>query len=60
MNENFDEMPNWAKELINSVKEMTEKVEKTFPETEAKKHDFSKLRNLLDMDAIQLNSNKTK
>lgn len=60
MNENFNEMPNWAKELINSVKEMKEKVDKTFPETEEKKHDFSKLRNLLDMDAIQLKDNKTK
>lgn len=59
MEENFNEVPEWAKELINSVKEMKEKVEKTFPETEEKKHDFSKLRNLLDMDAIQLN-NKNK
>lgn len=59
MNENFDEVPAWAKELINSVNEMKEKVNKTFPDEE-KKHDFSKLRNLLDMDAIQLNSNKTK
>ena len=60
MEENFDEMPQWAKELINSVKEMKEKVEKTFPEVKEKKHDFSKLRNLLDMDAIQLKDNKTK
>ena len=59
MNENFDETPNWAKELINTVKEMAEKVNKTFPDEE-KKHDFSKLRNLLDMDAIQLKDNKTK
>ena len=57
MNENFEEMPDWAKELINSVKEMTEKVNKTFPEEE-KKHDFSKLRNLLDMDDLQLKNNK--
>lgn len=60
MNENFDEMPQWAKELITNVKELTERVEKTFPETEAKKHDFSKLRNLLDMDDLQLKNNKTK
>ena len=60
MNENFDEMPEWAKELINSVNEMKERVEKTFPEPEEKKHDFSKLRNLLDMDAIQLKDNKNK
>ena len=60
MEENFEEMPEWAKELINSVKEMTEKVEKTFPKTEEKKHDFSKLRNLLDMDDLQLKNNKTK
>lgn len=59
MEENFDETPQWAKELINSVKEMKEKVEKTFPETE-EKHDFSKLRNLLDMDDLQLKNNKTK
>lgn len=58
MNENFDEMPNWAKELINSVKELTERVEKTFPEEEKKKHDFSKLRNLLDMDDLQMKNNK--
>ena len=57
MNENFEEMPNWAKELINSVKEMKERVEKTFPDEE-KKHDFSKLRNLLDMDDLQLKNNK--
>lgn len=56
---NFDEVPEWAKELINSVNEMKEKVNKTFPEEE-KKHDFSKLRNLLDMDAIQLKDNKNK
>lgn len=60
MNENFEEMPQWAKELIANVKELTERVEKTFPEEEKKKHDFSKLRNLLDMDAIQLKDNKNK
>lgn len=60
MNENFNEVPEWAKELINTVKELTERVEKTFPEPKEKKHDFSKLRNLLDMDAIQLKDNKTK
>ena len=60
MEENFEEMPQWAKELINTVKEMTEKVNKTFPETEEKKHDFSKLRNLLDMDDLQLKNNKNK
>lgn len=60
MNEIFEEMPQWAKELIDSVKEMKEKVEKTFPEPEEKKHDFSKLRNLLDMDDLQLKNNKTK
>ena len=59
MEENFDEMPQWAKELIDSVKEMTEKVNKTFPDEE-KKHDFSKLRNLLDMNDLQLKNNKTK
>lgn len=60
MNENFNEVPEWAKELINTVKEMKEKVDKTFPEEEKKKHDFSKLRNLLDMDDLQLKNNKTK
>ena len=59
MNENFNEVPEWAKELIDSVKEMKERVDKTFPEQE-KKHDFSKLRNLLDMDDLQLKNNKTK
>ena len=59
MNENFNEVPEWAKELIDSVKEMKERVDKTFPEEE-KKHDFSKLRNLLDMDDLQLKNNKTK
>lgn len=57
MDENFEEMPQWAKELITNVKELTERVEKTFPDEE-KKHDFSKLRNLLDMDDLQLKNNK--
>lgn len=59
MEENFEEMPQWAKELITNVKELTEKVNKTFPDEE-KKHDFSKLRDLLDMNDLQLKDNKTK
>lgn len=59
MEENFNEVPEWAKELINSVNEMKEKVNKTFPDEE-KKHDFSKLRDLLDMNDLQLKDIKTK
>lgn len=59
MEENFEEVPQWAKELINTVKEMTEKVNKTFPDEE-KKHDFSKLRDLLNMNDLQIKDNKNK
>ena len=38
--EKTNEAPDWAKELINSVNELKQKVDTTFPEQE-KKPDFS-------------------
>ena len=38
--ENKNDAPEWAKELINSVNELKQKVDATYPDAE-KKHDFS-------------------
>lgn len=38
--EKTNEAPDWAKELINTVNELKQKVDTTFPDT-GKKHDFS-------------------
>lgn len=60
MNENNEEMPEWVKALIERVESLTEKMDKTFPESEKKKPDFSRLRSELDMNDLQLKNNKTK
>lgn len=40
--ENKNDAPDWAKELINTVNELKQKVDTTYPEAEkSKKPDFS-------------------
>ena len=40
--ENKNEAPDWAKELINTIQELKQRVDTTFPEAEKKqKPDFS-------------------
>lgn len=38
--ENKNDAPEWAKELMDTIQELKQKVDTTFPDAE-KKHDFS-------------------
>lgn len=58
MNENNEEMPEWVKALIERVESLTEKMDKTFPESEKKKPDFSALKSELAMNDLLLGKDK--
>lgn len=50
MEENFNEVPEWAAAIIERVENLAKKMDETFPEPEKKKPDFSKLRSELDLN----------
>jgi len=58
MEENFNEAPEWAAAIIERVENLAKKMEKTFPEPERKKPDFSRLKSELAMNDQLLGGDK--
>jgi hypothetical protein len=58
MNENYEEMPEWAKEISERIEGLAKKMAETFPEPDKKKPDFSALKRELAMNDLLLGKDK--